>query len=459
MSLDIDWSLLSTPGASTSSHPFPSPSSPTTPSSSSSTPDLLTSTLISRLNTLLSSTPLPSFIGPITVTSFSFGQVGPQVEIRDIRDVWRAFEEGDAEGDDAQAEEGRRAWKEEEQRRRLMSPLDEEEYDLVSPLHPHALPHSNTHSGLGGGYGHHRDYDRDYDYDYDYDDGLEPPEETASVYSMTSPRAPSIAAVGLGTQALGSRSRSRAPSLFSQPIGQTPGRPYAPKRYLSSGSMATHRSHLPPLPHGQGHGHGDGYAQGQNPTHGYPSLRPSSTRASHPAPYPHPYQYPPYLSSPPGSPTPSLPPDPRNSGSSALPSLQLHLRVTHASDLALTLLTSLQVNYPSALFMSLPLKLSITGLALNADVVLAYNGEKQRVHLCVVDEQADEGEGEGLHPYAHAKPIGERLLPNLNIESEIGHADAHVLRNVGKVEKFIADVVRKLLVDELVFPNFHTLAL
>jgi distribution and morphology protein 12 len=54
---------------------------------------------------------------------------------------------------------------------------------------------------------------------------------------------------------------------------------------------------------------------------------------------------------------------------------------------------------------------------------------------------------------------GQRILPHLHIESEIGHADAHVLRNVGKVERFIVDVVRKTLVDELVFPNFHTIAL
>ena len=57
------------------------------------------------------------------------------------------------------------------------------------------------------------------------------------------------------------------------------------------------------------------------------------------------------------------------------------------------------------------------------------------------------------------KPIGQRLLPALQIDSEIGHADVHVLRNVGKVEKFILDLVRKTMVDELVYPNYHTIAL
>ena len=98
--------------------------------------------------------------------------------------------------------------------------------------------------------------------------------------------------------------------------------------------------------------------------------------------------------------------------------------------------------------MSLPLRLTVTGITLNADIVLAYSGDKNRVYLSLVDEDGDD--------VVH---MGERLLPSLSIESEIGHTDAHVLRNVGKVEKFIADVIRKTLVEELAFPNFQTLAL
>lgn len=146
------------------------------------------------------------------------------------------------------------------------------------------------------------------------------------------------------------------------------------------------------------------------------------------------------------------------------------MRVEHAADLSLTLFTSLQVNYPSPLFMSLPLKLVITGLTLAADVVLAYSSRKNRVHITIVDTGDDgsstiateKAEYNAPHTgYGHHQPVpvGQRILPHLHIESEIGHADAHVLRNVGKVERFIVDVVRKTLVDELVFPNFHTIAL
>jgi distribution and morphology protein 12 len=202
-----------------------------------------------------------------------------------------------------------------------------------------------------------------------------------------------------------------------------------------------------------------------------------------------------------------------------LPSIQLLLHFAHTPNIHLTVLTSLQINYPSQMFMSLPLKLTLTGLSLNADMVLAFNGAKKRVHMSIIDDYDPltpsmtnslassaihspetgniplTGTSFGMHPEVQdhqnsargyrptgtpapypyqpytpgpvtgttvpepLKPIGQRLLPALQIESEIGHADVHVLRNVGKVEKFILDLVRKTLVDELVFPNYHTVAL
>ncbi len=51
------------------------------------------------------------------------------------------------------------------------------------------------------------------------------------------------------------------------------------------------------------------------------------------------------------------------------------------------------------------------------------------------------------------------ILPNLTFESEVGEHEKHVLKNVGKVEKFVAEVIRKGLEDELVFPNYYTIDL
>ena len=312
MSVDIHWDLLSPDGPSRTT-----PHRSLSTSSSSSLPSLpllptdpLAVSLIQLLNDQLASASRPSFIGPVTVTGLDFGSSGPEVEIRDIRDVWRGFEEGeDDSGDDA----------------------------ISPPSAPSAFGEEYDFIDLG---------------DFESDGFV----------------SRSVAAVGLNS------ARSFLPQL-------SPARPPSPPARV-----------------------------------------------------------------------PGHPP------SSSIPSLQVHFRVSHHSNLIMTLLTSLQVNYPSPMFMALPLKLSITGLTMNAELIVAYSGNRNRIHLCIADEP-DTGKEGDPGPKADRPPIGQRILSNLSIESEIGHADAHVLRNVGKVERFIADVIRKAITDELVYPNFYTIAL
>ncbi|WOO77801.1 Mitochondrial distribution and morphology protein 12 [Vanrija pseudolonga] len=340
MSVDIDWSLLA--------------------SSSSS----LSTSLISALNTQLNTAARPSFLGPITVTAFDFGHVGPEVEIKDVRDVWRAFDDGDDEGD-AEVEA------------RLADERGVDEFHpppQPAPARRHRARNGSAASAPPSAFQHTNDDD-----------------DRESVYSGLASARNSVASVGIGLGAAavvnlrrGARLRPPATPPRVSPL-------YAPPTHQGS------RVHAP--------------------------------------------------SSPPPSP-PARPAGLENARANPLPSVQIHLRIDHAADLTLALLTTLQVNYPSKLFMALPLKLVITGLTLAADVVLAYSGPKHRVHVTIVD--SDEG---------GSTPAGQRILPHLHIESEIGSSDAHVLRNVGKVERFIVDVVRKTLVDELVFPNFHTIAL
>jgi distribution and morphology protein 12 len=162
------------------------------------------------------------------------------------------------------------------------------------------------------------------------------------------------------------------------------------------------------------------------------------------------------------------------------PNLQPHLRINWHSNLRMSLTTSLLINYPSPMFMSLPIKLSVTGLVFDGEVVVAYEGERRRVHICILDELDPYGPATGrpkrepnLTPpelddetplssiprLSKPQPIGQRLLPSIFIESEIGQTDKHVLKNVTKVERFIQDVIRKTVEEELVFPNFHTLLL
>lgn len=151
--------------------------------------------------------------------------------------------------------------------------------------------------------------------------------------------------------------------------------------------------------------------------------------------------------------------------SQSWPPLQMHFRLSYNSDLRLTMTTSLLINYPSPLFLSLPIKLHLTSLLLNAEVVLAYESVtgKRRLHFCLVDDSdtslrpSPSAEHLGtLHPAEKPQAVGLRMLPQMTVESEIGDADKHALKNVSRVERFIQDAIRTLLVDELVFPNFQT---
>lgn len=173
--------------------------------------------------------------------------------------------------------------------------------------------------------------------------------------------------------------------------------------------------------------------------------------------------------------TTGTPPFPPAENPNRHPNLQLHFRVLYHSDMKLSIITSLLINYPSQMFMSLPIKLSVTGFVFNGEVAVAYEGQRRRVHFCILDDLdpycpiGDRSKKDSLSsdtppdvedsPPSKPLPIGQRLLPSIFIESEIGQADKHVLRNVTRVERFIQDVIRKTVEDELVFPNFHTLIL
>jgi distribution and morphology protein 12 len=186
---------------------------------------------------------------------------------------------------------------------------------------------------------------------------------------------------------------------------------------------------------------------------------------------------------------------------SALPSLQLHLLLRWLStSLRLTLHTSLLINHPAPAFLELPLDITLTSLELRAGAVVAFEEtqEGRRLHLCLTEAMSDEElqahsssedveqeEGDerlddidasppllSTPPFAtrhrhtpssttfatannahttNAPPqtLGERLLPALTLESSVGQADKHTLLNVGKVEKFVAELLRKAVVEEV----------
>ncbi|KAH9931694.1 uncharacterized protein BXZ73DRAFT_47147 [Epithele typhae] len=359
----------------------------------------LASTLVDLINRQLASTTRPSFIGPIEVTSFDLGANAPDVELVDLRDIYRDFLEDDE---------------------------DEEEDDGALE---HGTEPSSSRAGLFPG---EEGEDEDDDFEWVSRKAVRGKglvgDDAGPAYHLLPPHVRYGAAAGasLGMGGMG------MDMLHSTPFLRAPRDIWSPS-FASLPTSAPSNEALPP-----------------------------HSRAS-PAP------------------DPDAAPSPPRPGPAPHPNLQLHLHITWASNLRLTLTTALLINYPSPMFMALPIRLSVTGLLFAGELVVAYEGARRRVHLCVVDDLDPYGPlggagdrrargtpsprgGSGASSSAGSStgdplPIGQRLLPRIDIESEIGQADKHVLKNVGRVERFIQDVIRKTVEEELVFPNFQTFVL
>jgi distribution and morphology protein 12 len=456
----------------------------------------LASHVIDLLNRQLENAERPSFIGPVQVMSLDFGSSAPDVELVDLRDIYRDFLESDDDEDHGPV-------KVTEGGVNSVGMDDDEGYEWVSRRagvrrdstisgsggHHHLPPHVRHHA-----YGDSEDY---------FAAGLVP---SMDPWTSGLSRPPSF-----GTYRMQPFSAGTGPPLYRSPSPATPFIPGPPRGHHPEGNIDL-----------------DQHAS-------INSAVPSTSLPPHHGPQAQ-------------EPTNELPPNPH-------PNLQLHLHVNWHSNLRISLQTSLLINYPSPMFMSLPIRLSITGLVFNGELAVAYEGERKRVHLCILDDldpygpavsrtlsnstfslssnSAGVGAGEsfkdasnpstptgldgsiimgaaelglgglnslgvgnttlsssnpnannatnssttnaptsvsnknplGYNPVTHSRltkpvlPIGQRLLPSIFIESEIGQADKHVLKNVTRVERFIQDVIRKTVEEELVFPNFHTLVM
>ena len=406
--------------------------------------------LVELLNTALSTATRPSFIGPISVSAFEFGDLAPNLELVDIRDIYPDFlEDSDEEESEGSGEHVNREplphpddfeWISDQERMQgeAMSLANRDSYAYRAPLSRHNSNLAASEFGARQSQGRAA---------WDPRRGTYTPGLGNSIASLHDPRF-SLGASGIFGGANLSN-RSTPPPFDDSPRMRTP-EAFPPERGRS----------FPPL------------------------------ESSDPSPSP------PHLDAP---------------DAAAHPDLQLHFRMSFESNLRFAINTSLQINYPSPLIMSLPVKLAVTGLVFEGELVVAYEGSRKRVHVCVLDEQGhggpvpassshddddraedDQNAGQEEHssnlgekavassriiasgstvttvpsrlplpttPSKLSVPAGLRLLPSIFIESEIGQEDKHVLRNVGRVERFIQDVIRRTLEEELVYPNFQTIVL
>ena len=154
--------------------------------------------------------------------------------------------------------------------------------------------------------------------------------------------------------------------------------------------------------------------------------------------------------------------------------LQVVFRVKYAGDVRLSLTAEILLDYPMPSFVNIPLKLNITGLTFDGVAVLAYT--RKRAHFCFLApedanaligaEPSEQGTtsgstegGQHLHQHQHQEqPKLGGLLQEIKVESEIGRKEngKQVLKNVGKVEKFVLEQVRRIFEEEFVYPSFWT---
>jgi distribution and morphology protein 12 len=149
--------------------------------------------------------------------------------------------------------------------------------------------------------------------------------------------------------------------------------------------------------------------------------------------------------------------------------IQVVAHVQYSGDIKMSLTAEILLDYPMQSFVGIPLKLNITGLTFDGVAIIAYI--KKRAHFCFLspdDAEAlvgsDTGfaglqtDSNGENPQPIQRPKIGGLLENIRVESEIGGngSGKQVLKNVGKVESFVLEQVRRIFEDEFVYPSFWT---
>lgn len=148
--------------------------------------------------------------------------------------------------------------------------------------------------------------------------------------------------------------------------------------------------------------------------------------------------------------------------------LQVVSHISYSGDIRLSLTAEILLDYPMPSFVGIPLKLNVTGLTFDGVALLAYI--KKKCHFCFLcPEDADALVGGDVDlgmsdaPDDDGGPPGQRakvggIFEEIKVESEIGQKESgkQVLKNVGKVEKFVLEQVRRIFEDEFVYPSFWT---
>lgn len=401
--------------------------------------EALAETIRDFIHTKFQQIPLPRFIKAVHVHSFAFGSACPEVEIKDISDPLPDFyEDDDSEGSDQVETDADHNGHSSEHVQRLGNNLPTLSAQAQAPLHPTSQVQNRLAAQLA--------------------------EQWNSASSH--PASPGIPG---GTSNF---------SYFHMPIGGISGS-QTPLAAVASGNLPAgwhheiQSSNFNPLSHGSGGLAGQVTGHLPHQDFNDPSTRPSTAHTNPalagaespldpasperiPLRYPHAEK----VSDDPLLETPLSPP-PMKLNAVQPSDLQVVARVQYSGDVRMTLTAEILLDYPMPSFVGIPLKLSITGISFDGVAILAYI--RKRMHFCFLDpEDAETLVGDHVtQDQSKSKDSSSSvlgLLREIHIESEIGRQESgkQVLKNVGNVEKFVLEQIRRIFEEEFVFPSFWT---
>jgi distribution and morphology protein 12 len=151
---------------------------------------------------------------------------------------------------------------------------------------------------------------------------------------------------------------------------------------------------------------------------------------------------------------------------------QLLVEVDYKGDVSLEIEIELLINFPSPEFIKLPVSLKIVELAIHSLLVVAYLSRVRQCFVSFLCDLSDDTLDDVLQNPRLSKDKTTRIdiIRNLRIENEIGELktttgpgsgsgstdldQGAILRNVDKVERFLTDLIRDLLRDELAWPGW-----
>ncbi|TQB69290.1 Mitochondrial distribution and morphology protein 12 [Monascus purpureus] len=424
---------------------------------------------------------LPRFIRSVQVHSFDFGTIAPELEIKDFCEPFADFyEEDEDESGSSESSEAVHEEQEQEQRDHWPGPVHHSHFDsrldddpsqfrnemamshlpqlrdnhselqspsaaaLRSPMSPHFLPRTGTPCILGGtsNLGHH----------LMGLGGLSGTQTPLAAVAGGTPFASGWSDSGLGSGIAARPERVLDPSstIQQQQLQESDVDMSPPSRPSSAKT--------PPSPPSIGHNPGSS----PNGSSGQKDKKEGEQQQRQHAQA--------HLDASPTA-VPPLHPPPRMRERRP-EDFQVICHVKYAGDVRLCLTAEILLDYPMPSFVGLPLKLNVTGLTFDGVAILAYI--RRRVHFCFLsaedayamvgsDEQEHGNDEKEAQAQARTRTTGGGdqyggLLREIRVDSEIGRKEdgKQVLKNVGKVERFVLAQVRRIFEEELVFPSFWT---